>query len=79
MAQWKLHIPEATQRSVRNLLSRRGSDSEEDLVAFVDRALRTEVLRQTIADIRERNEDLSQREATHLAEEAVARTRADHA
>lgn len=78
MVQWNLPIPEDTQRSVRDLLSRRGSDNEDAFAAFVDQALRTEVLRQTIADIRERNNDLSHQDASQLAEEAVARTRANH-
>lgn len=72
---WSLKIPEATDRSVRGFLARRGM-KKGDLSKFVDDAVRREVLRQTIREIQKQNEDLTPEEAQELANEAVEWARA---
>jgi hypothetical protein len=71
MARWNLVIPEETDRSVRLYLARTGG-KKGDLSKFVEEVVRGEILRQTIAEIRERNRGLTAEEAQALADEAVA-------
>jgi hypothetical protein len=71
MVRWNLVISAETDRSVRNYLARTGG-KKGDLSRFVDRAVRSEILRETLHQVWERNEDLSAEEAQALADEAVA-------
>ena len=68
---WNIVISEETDRNVRSYLARTGG-KKGDLSRFVDRAVRSEILRETLHQVRERNEDLSAEEAQALADEAVA-------
>jgi hypothetical protein len=77
MVQWNLFIPEKTDRAVRDFLERdRGG--QVDISAFVDEAVRREILRRTVNAIQEQNTDLNEQEAGELAEEAVAWARMNH-
>jgi len=78
MTRWNLSIPEETDRIVRSYLARIGL-RKGDLSKFVDTAVRGEVLRRTVKDVRARNADLTEEQATELAAEAVAWTRANPA
>lgn len=75
MSRWTLVIPDDTDRMVRSYLAQAGG-KKGDLSKFVDRAVRKEVLRQTVASLQEHNADLSEEEAMELANEAVAWARA---
>jgi hypothetical protein len=76
MARWNLVVDDATDRAVRVLLGKKGF-KKGDLSEFVEKAVRGEVLRQTVREVREENADLSDDEAMKLAEEAVAWARAN--
>lgn len=78
MARWNLTIPDETDRSVRVFLAQTGL-KKGDLSAFVEAAVRSEVLRRAVRQVREQNADLSEEEALKLAEEAVAWARANPA
>ena len=70
MTRWDLSIPDSTDRIVRRQLARSGAGDEE-LSRFVDEAVRREVLRRTISEIRSRSTDIGAEEVARLAEEAV--------
>jgi len=76
MTRWNLVVSEQTDRSVRSYLARTGG-KKGDLSKFVDRAVRSEILRETLKQVWERNKDLSADEAQALADEAVAWARAN--
>ena len=78
MTRWNLTVPDNTDRSVRTFLARRGL-KKGDLSKFVDDAVRSEVLRQTVHEIQEQNADLTPEDAQNLANEAVAWSRANPA
>lgn len=71
MTRWNLVIPEETDRSVRSYLARTGG-KKGDLSRFVDRAVRSQILRETVLQVWERNKDLTAEEAQALADDAVA-------
>ena len=71
MKKWKLNIPDDTDRGVRDLLSRQGA-GEPDLSAFVNDAVRREVLRRTVLQIQDQNSQVSEEDARRLADEAIA-------
>jgi len=75
MTRWNLSIRDETDRQVRVFLARTGL-KKGDLSAFVEDAVRGEVLRRTVLQIHQRNADLGAEEALKLAEEAVAWARA---
>jgi len=76
MTRWNLVISEETDRNVRSYLARTGG-KKGDLSRFVDRAVRSQILRETVNQVWERNENLSAEEAQSLADEAVAWARAN--
>lgn len=75
VTRWNLNIQDETDRMVRSHLARSGLQ-EGDLSKFVDDAVRREVLRRTMKEIRAGNADLTPAEAERLANEAVAWARA---
>lgn len=78
MTRWSLSVREETDRRVRAFLGRTGF-KKGDLSSFVEDAVRAEILRRTVLEVHERNADLSAEEAMKLANEAVARKRANPA
>ena len=69
MANWI--ISDETDKAVREYLYQTGS-TESDLSKFVDQAVRSKILRDTIKEIQIQNADLSEEEAMKLANKAVA-------
>lgn len=76
MTRWNLVIAEDTDRRVRSYLARTGG-KKGDLSRFVDRAVRQAIFWETVESIWERNRYLSSGDVQLLADDAVARTRAD--
>lgn len=76
MTRWHLVISEQTDRSVRSYLARTGG-RKGDRSRFVDRAVRSQILRETVEPVWERNKNLSAQQAQSLADEAVAWARAN--
>lgn len=75
---WHLNVPDDIDRDVRMLLGRRGF-KKGDLSRFVLQAVKREILRESVEDIRSKFEHLSAEEASALADEAVAWARANPA
>ena len=75
MTRWNLSIPEETDRAVRSFLARKGG-KKGDLSKFANDAVRREILRLTVLELQDQNTDLSEKEATALADEAVTWARA---
>jgi hypothetical protein len=75
MPKWNLSIRDATDRAVRGFLARTGL-KKGDLSKFVEDAVRSEVLRRTVAQIQIQNADLDAAAAAELADEAVVWARA---
>ena len=76
MTRWNLVIADETDRHVRSYLARTGG-KKGDLSRFVDRAVRQAIFWETVESIWERNRHLSNEAVELLADEAVARARAD--
>ena len=76
MTRRSLVIADDTDRRVRSYPARTGG-KRGDLSRFVDRAVRQAIFWETVESIRERNRYLSGEDAQLLADEAVARARAD--
>ncbi|MDE0001467.1 MAG: methionine repressor-like protein [Rhodospirillaceae bacterium] len=75
---WSLVVSDATDRSLRSYLARTGG-RKGDLSRFVDRAVRQAIFWESLDSVRERNRHLSAADAQALADDAVARARADRA
>ena len=75
---WQLNVPDETDRDVRMLLARRGF-KKGDLSKFVIDAVRREVLREAVEDIRTRFDNLTPEQAEALADDAIAWARANPA
>lgn len=69
MANWI--ISDETDQAVRSYLSSMGG-TDSDLSAFVDQAVRSRILRETVREVQSQNAELSEQEAMKLANEAVA-------
>lgn len=76
MTRWNIVVPDDTDRTVRNHLTRTGG-GKAGLSRFVARAVRQAVFWETVESIWERNKQLSAEEAQALADEAVAQVRED--
>lgn len=70
MTRWNLVISNKTDRDVRSFLARNGG-KKGDLSRFVEETVRRELLRQSIREIREANQNLTPEQAEQLANEAV--------
>lgn len=75
---WTIDVSEETDRDLRAYLEQRGLKGS-DLSRFVEEAVREQLFRQTLAETRAANRDLSEDEAAALANEAVAWARRDAA
>ena len=71
MTRWNISVSPSTDRLVRVFLARSGM-KKGDLSAFVDEAVRAEVLRRSAARLRERDPALSDTEAAELASSLAA-------
>lgn len=72
MVRWTLDIPDDLDAEVRSLLSQRGGDLNQ----LVSETLRMRLLKQTVSQIRDENQDLTPEQAIELANEAVDESRA---
>lgn len=68
MANWL--ISDETDQAVRSYLSKKDG-SDNGLSTFVDQAVRSRILRETVHEVQSQNADLSEEEAMKLANEAV--------
>ena len=75
---WSLVVSDATDRSLRTYLARTGG-RKGDLSRFVDRAVRQAIFWETLESVWKRNKHLSAADAQAVADDAVARHRADRA
>lgn len=71
---WTVKVSKETDVAVRSYLAEHGG-KKGDLSKFIERAVRKEVLRATMRDIRKRNSDLSDEEIQTLVDEEVAAVR----
>jgi hypothetical protein len=76
MSQWTLIIPDETDRMVRTHIAKNDA-TEGALSQFVERAVRKELLRETVKTVQDRNARFDQEELMNVVEEAVDWARAD--
>ncbi len=74
MTRWNLSIPEETDRSVRSYLARHGG-KKGDLSKFVTQAVRREIFRGTVKEIKDQNADVDPQEIESIVDDAVAWSR----
>lgn len=70
MPQWKITIPEKTDRIVRTYLSQ-SCTNEDELSKFVDEAVCQKIFQQTVNDLKKHNADRDQQKLMELIDEAV--------
>lgn len=75
MTRWNLVVSDETDKSVRDYLARTGQ-SENDLAAFVDKAMREAIFWATVDQNKTHNSDMDQEELQAAIDEAVDATRA---
>jgi len=74
LTRWTVKVTKETDAAVRSYLADHGG-KKGDLSKFIERAVRKEVFRATLDDIRKRNADLSDEEIQALVDEEVAAVR----
>lgn len=74
IARWTIRISKTTDSAVRSHLKERGR-KRGDLSDLVERAVRREMLRDTIGEVREKNAGKSARSVARAVEDAVASVR----
>ena len=81
-ASWKIRlagqskVSRDTDISLRTYLAQQGM-KKGTLSKFIERAVQKEILAQTVADVKQRNADLSEEEMLALIDEAVHAVRAE--
>ena len=73
---WTVKVSPETDRSLRSYLGQHGM-KKGDLSKFIERAVRSEILTQTAADVKQRNADLPSAQLQALIDEAIAAVRKD--
>ena len=68
---WTVTVSQETDRSLRSFLSDHGM-RDDDLSKFVERAVQKEILKQTAADVKQRNADLAGDDLQALINKTVA-------
>ncbi len=76
LARWSLKVSRETDVALRTHLATRGG-RKGDLSRFVETAVNREVLRQTVADVRDRNADRDEAEVLRLIDEELSAHRAE--
>ena len=71
---WTVTVSQETDQSLRSFLSDHGMRAD-DLSKFVERAVHKEILKQTAADVKQRNADLAGDDLQALINETVAAVR----
>ena len=72
---WTIKVSKGTDISLRSYLARQGT-KKGDLSKFVEEAVRWRVLEKTVAEVRERNADVPDRDIEAAIEEALTAVRA---
>ena len=72
MAEWTLEVPDDLDAQVRSHLAQQGGD----LGSYVNEAVQRRLLRDTIAELRAQNADLTEEQALALVDEAADWARA---
>ncbi|MDN5751862.1 MAG: ribbon-helix-helix domain-containing protein [Nitrosospira sp.] len=75
-ARWTIKVSRDTDISLRTYLAQQGK-KKGDLSKFIERAVQKEILAQTVADMKQRNADLSEKKLEALIDEAVSAVRAE--
>ena len=71
---WTVTVSQKTDRSLRSFLAEHGM-RDDDLSKFVERAVQKEILKQTGADVKRRNADLTGDDLQALIDKTVAAVR----
>ena len=71
---WTVTVSHETDRSLRSFLAEHGM-RDDDLSKFVERAVQKEILKQTAADVKQRNADLAGNDLQALIDKTVAAVR----
>lgn len=71
---WTVTVSKETDRSLRSFLAEHGM-RDDDLSKFVERAVQKEILKQTAADVKQRNADLAGDDLQALIDKTVAAVR----
>ena len=71
---WTVTVSQETDHSLRSFLSDHGM-RDDDLSKFVERAVQKEILKQTAADVKQRNADLAVDDLQALINKTVAAVR----
>jgi hypothetical protein len=71
LSRWNLKISRETDIALRTLLATRGG-KKGDLSKFVEDAVNTAVLRETVRDVQARNADRSPEDVERLVEDELA-------
>jgi len=71
---WTVTVSQETDRSLRSFLAEHGM-RDDDLSKFVERAVQKEILKQTAADVKQRNVDLAGDDLQALINKTVAAVR----
>ena len=71
---WTVTVSHETDRSLRSFLVEHGM-RDDDLSKFVERAVQKEILKQTAADVKQRNADLAGDDLQTLIDKTVEAVR----
>ena len=71
---WTVTVSQETDQSLRSFLAEHGM-RDDDLSKFVERAVQKEILKQTAADVKQRNADLAGDDLQALIDKTVAAVR----
>lgn len=74
MTQWSVQVSDETDKALRAFLAQQGDESN-NLSAFVERAVRTVIRRETIKRMQDRNSRYDQQEILDTVDDAVKWTR----
>ncbi len=74
MTQWSVQVSDETDRALRAFLAQQDSEAD-NLSAFVERAVRTVIRRETIKRMQDRNSRYDQQEILDTVDDAVKWTR----
>ena len=78
MTQWSVQVSDETDRALRAFLAQQDSEAD-NLSAFVERAVRTVIRRETIKRMQDRNSRYDQQEILDTVDDAVKWTRGHRA
>ena len=70
MTQWSVQVSDETDKALRAFLAQQG-DASDNLSAFVERAVRAVIRRETIKRMQDRNSQYDQQEILATVDDAV--------